>query len=147
MAYSSFKEYIEKNYNDLLHDEIEGFVKRHRDGQGFHTFAFSILEQRVENMQVMSLSCHSDAWPRISIDVHVKADIVAKGIGYSDYDADRKTQWFTVYLKAILKNGLRDVEALDVDEYYAGKFDKENALDAYLTQLSREAIIRNGFWS
>lgn len=133
MAYKSFKEYIEVNYNDLLRTEIEGYVQKHHDGQGFHSLnVLSLLRQNVENLQVMSLSCRSDAGPRIEIDAHVKAVIVSKGLGTSDYVADRKTRWFTVYMKAVLRNGLHRVEAVDVDEYYGGKYDKENALDAYL---------------
>ncbi len=133
MAYKSFKEYIEVNYNDLLRTEIEGYVQKHYDGQGFHSLnVLSLLKQNVENLQVMSLSCRSDAGPRIEIDAHVKAVIVSKGLGTSDYVADRKTRWFTVYMKAVLRNGLHRVEAISVDEYYGGIFDKENALDAYL---------------
>ena len=56
MAYKSFKEYIEVNHKDLLQNGIEGFVARHHDGQGFHAFAFSILDQRIDNLQVMSLT-------------------------------------------------------------------------------------------
>lgn len=133
MAYKSFKEYIENNYSNLLKNEIEEFVQKHHDGQGFHSLnVLSLLKQQVENLQVMSLSCRVDVEPRIEIDVHVKADIVSKGLGTSNYDADRKTRWFTVSLKAILMDGLHDVETINVDEYYAGKYDKENALDAYL---------------
>ena len=133
MAYKSFKEYIENNYSEFLRNEIEEFVQEHHDGQGFHSLnVLSLLKQQVENLQVMSLSCRIDVEPRIIIDVHVKADIVSKGLGTSDYDADRKTRWFTVSLKAILRDGLHGVETDTVDEYYAGKFDKENALDAYL---------------
>lgn len=133
MAYKSFKEYIEVNYYDLLRTEIEGYVQKHHDGQGFHSLnVLSLLKQNVENLQVMSLSCRSDAGPRIEIDAHVKSVIVSKGLGTSDYVADRKTRWFTVYMKAVLRNGLHRVEAISVDEYYGGIFDKENALDAYL---------------
>lgn len=35
-------------------------------------------------------------------------------------------------MKAVLKDGLHEVEFSDADEYYGGKFDIENALDAYL---------------
>lgn len=133
MAYKSFKEYIESNYSNLLRDEIEGFVQENHDGQGFHSLnVVSLLKQQIENLQVMSLSCRIDIEPTIAIDVHVKADIVSKGLGISDYDADRKTRWFTVCLKAILRDGLHGIETISVDEYYGGKFDKENALDAYL---------------
>ena len=78
MAYKSFKEYIEVNYNDLLRTEIEGYVQKHHDGQGFHSLnVLSLLRQNVENLKVMSLSCRSDAGPRIEIDAHVKAVIVS----------------------------------------------------------------------
>jgi hypothetical protein len=126
VVYKSFKEYIEANYDDLLRTEIERYVQEHHDGQGFHSLnVLSLLKQKVENLQVMSLSCRSDAGPRIEIDVHVKADVVSKGLGTADYNADRKTRWFTVCLKAILRNGLHRVEVVSVDEYYGGEFDKE----------------------
>lgn len=133
MAYRSFKEYIEANHGDLLRAEIEGYVQGHHDGQGFHSLnVLSLLRQSVEGLQVMSLSCRSDVGPRIEIDAHVRAVVASKGLGTSDYVADRKTRWFTVRLKAILRDGLHRVEAVSVDEYYGGKFDRENALDAYL---------------
>lgn len=133
MAFTDFKSYIQANYKDLLLSEIQTFVNEHHDGRGFHSFGvLSLLEQKIENMQVMSLTCRADAWPKIEIDTHVKADIVSKGLGTGDYEADRKTRWFTVYLKGVLHNGLHDVASYHVDEYYNGKFDKENTLDAYL---------------
>ena len=95
MAYSSFKEYIGINYGDVLQAEIEGYVKKHHDGQGFHSLnVLSLLEQKAENIQVMSLGCRNDVGPRVEIDVHVKADIVAKGLGTANYDAVN----FKIYL-------------------------------------------------
>lgn len=133
MIYKDFKSYIQANYSKLLLDEIQSFVDKNHDGRGFHSFGvLSLLKQGIENMQVMSLTCRADAWPRIEIDTHVRAEIVSKGLGTSDYDADRKTRWFTVHLKGILHNGLHDVVSDGAEEYYNGKFDKENALDAYL---------------
>jgi transcriptional regulator with XRE-family HTH domain len=108
-------------------------VDTNYDGRGFHSFGvLSLLKQEIENMQVMSLTCRADVWPKIEIDTHVKAEIVAKGLGTSDYDADRKMRWFTVHLSGVLHHGLHDVISDGVEEYYNGKFDKENTLDAYL---------------
>lgn len=133
MSYKSFKEYIEINYGDQLQEQVSQYVKNHHDGQGFHSLnVLSLLDQKIENLQVMSLSCRRDVGPRIEIDVHVKALIVTKGLGTRDYNADQKTRWFTVYMKAVLKDGLHEVEFSDTDEYYGGKFDIENAFDAYL---------------
>lgn len=133
MSYKSFKEYIEVNYGDQLQEQVSQYVKKYHDGQGFHSLnVLSLLDQKIENLQVMSLSCRRDVGPRIEIDAHVKALIVTKGLGTKDYNADQKTRWFTVYMKAVLRDGLHVVEFIDTDEYYSGQFDKENALDAYL---------------
>ena len=133
MAYKDFKSYIQANYKQLLTEKIRDFVNKNHDGLGFHSFGvLSLLDQKVENLEVRSLTCHDDIGPRIKIDVHTRADIVQMGLGTKSYEADRKTRWFTVYLKGLLMNGLTGVEVVDVDEYHAGKFDKENALDTYL---------------
>lgn len=81
MSYKSFKEYIEINYGDQLQEQVSQYVKNHHDGQGFHSLnVLSLLDQKIENLQIMSLSCRSDVGPRIEIDVHVKALIVTKGL-------------------------------------------------------------------
>jgi hypothetical protein len=133
VAYKDFKSYIQANYSKLLLDEIQKFVSKNYDGRGFHSFGLiSLLDYKVENLEVRSLTCHEDAGPRIKIDVHCKADIVSKGLGTSDYEADRKTRWFTVYVSAVLHHGLHQVTPLNTDEYSPGKYDHENVLDAYL---------------
>lgn len=133
MAYRDLKDYIQKNYEQLLQTAIEDFVNRKHDGRGFHSFGvLSLLTEKVENVEVKALACHDDIGPLIKIDVHTSADIVSKGLGTTYYEADRKKRWFTVYLRAVLKDKLENVEVLDVDEFYPGKFDKESALDQYL---------------
>lgn len=133
MAYKDFKDYIQTNYGKLLNNEIQAFVDESHDGLGFHSNnVLSILKQKVANIEVMSISCRDDVGPLINIDVHTKADIVLKGLGKADYEADRKKRWFTVSLRAELKNGLHKVEALHVEEYYHGSLDKEDALDSYM---------------
>jgi len=133
LAYKDFKSYIQANYKDLLKEEILKYVNRSHDGLGFHHInVLSLCNQDIENVTVRTLTCHDDIGPLIKIDVHASADIVTKGLGTSNYDADRKTRWFTVYLKATLQDGLHNVTALATDEYHAGQFDKEGALDEYL---------------
>ena len=111
MAYKDFKSYIQANYNDLLKEAITKYVNERHDGLGFHHInVLSLCKQDVEKVTVRTLTCHDDIGPLIKIDVHVSADIVTKGLGTSNYDADRKTRWFTVYLKVVLQNGLNHVE-------------------------------------
>ncbi|WP_135567950.1 ImmA/IrrE family metallo-endopeptidase [Galactobacillus timonensis] len=131
--YKDFKSYIQVNYGDLLQEKIQKYIDERHDGQGFHAYGVvSLLDQKIENMQVMSLSCHEVLGPKVEIDVHVKADIVMQSLGTSKVEAGRKTRWFTVYMEAVLQNGLHHEEVINVDEYYNGKFDIENALDAYM---------------
>jgi hypothetical protein len=66
------------------------------------------------------------------MDVGLSADIVELGLGTKEYEADRKSRWFTVYLQGILRDGLVDISVLDVKEFHNGAFEKENALDQFL---------------
>lgn len=133
MLYKDFKSYIQVNYSKLLLEEIQKFVSKNYDGRGFHSFGLiSLLDQKVENLDIRSLTCHKDAGPRILIDVHCRADIISVNMGSSGHEADRKTRWFTVYLSAVLHHGLHQVTPLYTDEYSPGKYDHENVLDAYL---------------
>lgn len=133
MAYKDFKDYIQRNYDWLLQEAISSFIKMNHDGQGFHSLnVLSLLKEEVRNVEVKTMSCHDDIGPRIKIDVHTAADIVSKGLGTSSYDAIQKKRWFTVRLRAVLRDDLTDVEVMDVDEYSPGQFDKESALDMYL---------------
>ena len=75
MAYKDFKSYIQANYKQLLTEKIRDFVNKNHDGLGFHSFGvLSLLDQKVENLEVRSLTCHDDIGPRIKIDVHGKPD-------------------------------------------------------------------------
>ena len=131
--YNDFKSYIQVNYEDLLNKEILKFVNKSHDGLGFHSVnVISLCEQKIENMNVKSITCHDDIGPLIHIDIHISADIVLMGLGISKYEADRKTRWFTVYMQAVLKDGLHDVAILRTEEYNPGCFEKQGALDEYL---------------
>ncbi len=138
MAYKSFKEYIQINYNYLLQDAIEEYVNKYHDGQGFHAYStMPLLKQKPENVEVMALTCHDDIGPRLTMDVHVRVDIVSSGLGTANYVADRKRRWLTVYLRGVLLNGLNEVEVVDVDEYQGNTYDDSNGLDEYLVPYIR----------
>ena len=53
-------------------------------------------------------------------------------LGTKKYEAARKNKWFTITVRAMLKNGLHNMMVLSAEEYFSGKFDKEEALDEYL---------------
>jgi len=135
LAYKDFKEYIQRNYYQLLKEAIDSFLATSYDGQGFHAYnVYSLLKTDSDNIQVCSLTCRDDIGPRIQVDVHVKADVVSAGLGTTRYEASRQSQWFTVYLQANLCKGLHDVEVLATDTYHPAKFDKNHALDEFFLQ-------------
>lgn len=133
MAYTDFKSYIQEKYGCVLQKAIAEFVNEMHDGRGFHSInVLPLCKQKIENIKVKSLRCHSDVYPLIKIEINLVADIVMMGLGIKNYQADCKQHWFTVTVQARLKNGLHDMTILDVGEYYGGTFDKEDALDEYL---------------
>ena len=133
MVYSDFKSYIQDHYKDVLKSQIFKFVNKNHDAHGFHSInVLSLCEQKVDNVEVKTMLCHDDIGPYIKMDIHCAADIVMMGLGKSEYEASRKTRWFTVYVRAILKNGLHDFTPQYVEEYGPGKFEIEGALDEYL---------------
>lgn len=131
--YPDLKSYIQANYRDLLVDEVQKFVDKSYDGNGFHSInVLSLCKYEIDNLVVKTLSCHDDIGPRIKIDITVSADIVELGIGTKRYEANRKTRWFTVYIQANLIDGLKDVVVLDTKEFYNQHWEKESALDQFL---------------
>lgn len=131
--YNDFKSYIQANYEDLLNKELLKFVNKSHDGLGFHSVnVISLCDQKIENISVKAITCHDDIGPLIRIDIHTSADIVSMSLGTSKYEADRKTRWFTLYMQAVLKDGLHDITILRTEEYNPGCFEKQGALDEYL---------------
>lgn len=133
MAYSDFKSFIQANYKDMLIEEISNFVNEKHDAHGFHSVnVLSLCEQKIDNFEIKNMVCHDDIGPYITIDINCTADIVTMGLGKTQYEAGRKTRWFTIYMRARLQEGLHEVCILRVEEYEPGEFKKEGALDEFL---------------
>lgn len=132
--YSDFKSYIKANYGDYLKQELLHFVDANHDGQGFHSInVLSLCKQDVADLNIKSLKCNDLPGSFVKIDVNLTADIVTLGLGTKKYEADRKTRWFTVHLKANLRNGMELLKAeTRTEEYAPGTFDKTTALDEYV---------------
>lgn len=142
--YPDLKSYLQANYIELFTSEIQKFVDGNFDGGGFHSInVLSLLKHKIENIEVKALTCHDAPGPIVKMDVGLSADIVELGLGTKEYEADRKCRWFTVYLQGILRDGLVDVEVLDVKEFHNGKFEKESALDQFLVPYIYTATLED----
>lgn len=133
MAYADFKSYIQDKYADYLLGQVSDFVNKNHDGQGFHSLnVLSICAQKVDNLSVKSLRCTDMPDPFVKIAVNLTADIVTMGLGKKEYEADRKTRWFTVTIVACLRDGMEIKEdQTRVEEYAPGTWDKTTALDEF----------------
>ncbi len=132
--YSDFKSYIRANYGEYLKQKLLQFVDANHDGQGFHSInVLSLCKQDIANLDIKSLKCNDLPGPFVKIDVNLTADIVTLGLGTKKYEADRKTRWFTVHLKANLRDGMELLkDETRTEEYAPGTFDRTTALDEYL---------------
>lgn len=142
--YPDLKSYLQANYIELFTTEIKKFVDGNFDGGGFHNInVLSLLKHKIDNVEVKALTCHDAPGPIVKMDVGLSADIVELGLGTKEYEADRKRRWFTVYLQGILRDGLVDVDVLDVKEFHNGKFEKESALDQFLVPYIYTATLED----
>lgn len=133
MAYADFKSYIQDKYANYLLGQVSDFVNKNHDGQGFHSLnVLSICDQKVDHLSVKSLRCTDMPDPFVKIAVNLTADIVTMGLGKKEYEADRKTRWFTVTIVACLRDGMEIKEdQTKVEEYAPGTWDKTTALDEF----------------
>ena len=67
----------------------------------------SLCEQAVENIVVKSLRCFDARGSVFKMDVNLTADIVTMGLSSKKQEADRKEKWFTVHLKAVIRDNLQ----------------------------------------
>lgn len=132
--YSDFKSYIRANFGEYLKQELLRFVEENHDGQGFHSInVLSLCKQEVDSLDIKSLKCNDLPGQFVKIDVNLTADIVMLGLGTKKYEANRKTRWFTVHLKANLRNGMEIIQdETRTEEYAPGTFEKTTALDEFL---------------
>ncbi|MCI9076752.1 MAG: hypothetical protein HFH10_13375 [Dorea sp.] len=130
--YPDLKSYIQANYEELLISEVQKFVNKSYDGNGFHSInVLSLCKNVIDNLIVETLSCHDDIGPRIKVDIIVSADIVELGLGTKRYEVDRRTRWFIIHIQANILDGLEDIIVLGIEEFYNRHWEKENALDQF----------------
>lgn len=68
----------------------------------------------------------------LNFSASVQADIIIKGIGTRDYEADQQSVWFTVHFAGYLLVGLNLVIIKDIDSYSKDRFNEEDSLSKFL---------------
>lgn len=131
--YSSLADYLQDVHYDLFFDA----VKKHIRERGYHsfsscTFLISLCDVDLEDIHIRSVHASVTDSDIVDFVAAVEADVVLKGLGRRDYDADMKSEWVSVYFKGQLLDGLNMVTVIDVGEYRTGTFDKETTLSKYM---------------
>lgn len=131
--YTSFEHYLEEKYYVDIQKAISGLLTKRGRNTGFysHTLLDSSYLQ-VISVSVKSVSFNSTGGNRVLFHAAVKADVVLKGLGNRDYNADSKNLWYTVSFTGFLSNGLHMVTVIGVTEYSPEIFDKGTTLSKYL---------------
>jgi DNA-binding Xre family transcriptional regulator len=131
--YASFEKYLEGKYYNDIHRAITGLILKRGRNNSF--YSYTVLDPsyfQVDDIHVKTVSFHSTDGNRIIFNAAVEADVILKGMGKRDYDADMNNPWYTVSFTGYLSDGLNMVTITGVDEYSADRFDKNTTLSKYL---------------
>ncbi|KNB74720.1 hypothetical protein ADS79_01425 [Brevibacillus reuszeri] len=115
-----------------MHQAIKNSIlqKGRRSLDSYDVLDPSYIE--VENIRVRSITFYGIEHRQIFFNATIQAEIVLKGMGKRDYEADRQSKWFILSFYGHLISGLRKVMIIDVRDYSKERFSKENALSRYL---------------
>lgn len=131
--YASFEKYLESKYYNDIHRAITGLILKRGRNNSF--YSHTVLDPsyfQLDDIHVKTVSFHSTDGNRIIFNAAVEADVILKGMGKRDYDADMNNPWYTVSFTGYLSDGLNMVTITGVDEYSADRFDKNTTLSKYL---------------
>ena len=136
--YNDFKEYMEEKYYNELYDCVKRYVCRNKDSYEDE----KILRVRWADLEEISVSGVSfkeikndELEIRVTIDATVDVEGKARYGGYDHFDIYRCC---CVFINAILKNGLKDMRIMRVDEYSPNQYDRDRSLSQNLVPYMYE---------
>lgn len=131
--YSSLADYIQDAYYDEFFGSIRKYIRESgHSGYSSGSFLISLSEVELDDIRIRSVKAFASDSEFVNFVAAVEANIVLKGLGRRDYDADSKTEWFSVYFTGQLLDGLNMVTIIRVEDYRSERFDKETTLSKYM---------------
>lgn len=131
--FSGFEKYLEHKYYNEMFKAIKNYMWSHKNSLGLYSYVvldMSYIE--LDDIHVKSVSFHQRDGNLLEFNASVQADIVLKGIGKRDYEADTQQIWFSVAFTGYLLGGLNMVTIKGVDLYSKDKFNAEDSLSKFL---------------
>lgn len=131
--FDSFEKYLEQNYYNEIFKAIQNYMWSHKNSLGLYSYVVLDMSYiKLDDIHVKSVSFHEAGGNLLEFNASVQADIILKGIGRSDYEADEQQVWFSVTFNGYLLNGLNMVVIKGVDLYSRDKFNEEDSLNKFL---------------
>lgn len=131
--FDSFEKYLEQNYYNEIFKAIQNYMWSHKNSLGLYSYVVLDMSYiKLDDIHIKSVSFHQAGGNLLEFNASVQADIILKGIGRSDYEADEQQVWFSVTFNGYLLNGLNMVVIKGVDLYSRDKFNEEDSLNKFL---------------
>lgn len=131
--YNSFEKYLEDKYYNEIYKAIKNHMLSHKNSLG--TYSHVVLDMsyiELDDIHVMGVSFHQGEGNLLRFNASVQADVILKGLGKRDYEADEQQVWFSVAFTGYLLGGLNMVTIIGVDLYSKDKFNEEDSLSKFL---------------
>lgn len=131
--YSSFEKYLESEYYNEMHKAIKNYMWSHKNSLG--AYSYVVLDMSyidLDDIHVMGVSFHKGDGNILNFCASVQADVILKGMGKRDYEADEQSVWFSIYFTGHLLAGLNMVTITKVDLYSKDRFNSEDSLSRFL---------------
>lgn len=131
--YKSFERYLETKYYNEMFNAIKNYMWSHKNSLGLYSYVvldMSYIE--LDDIHVRSVSFHKGEGNVLTFNASVEADVILKGLGTRDYEADQQQVWFSVSFAGHLLAGLNMVTITGVDLYSKDKFNAEDSLSKFL---------------
>lgn len=131
--YSTFEQFFQAKYYNEIFAATNNYIINNRNSiEAYSHTLLSASYLELEDVHVMGVSFKSPSNNLLEFNVTVEADVILKGLGKRDYEADRQAPWFTLSCTGYLSDGLHMVTIREVNESHRNRFDKETSLSKYL---------------
>jgi hypothetical protein len=131
-TYATFEAYLQdKYYNEIFQAVKKRLLSKGRNGLD----SYVVLDPRyleLDDIHVRAVSFSTEDGTLLQFNAAVEADVILKGMGKRDYEADMKSVWYSVGFVGLLNDGLSMVTITGVDDYHKEKFDSRTTLSRYL---------------
>jgi len=133
MKYKSIKEYIDEIYYNDIFEAVKTHFLKIRKQLNFSTYSIPDPNDiELEDISIENVHFKDDSLQeKEEFKISVYAEFTLSGDKHNDYENDTKNIWFIVTCHGMLKNGIKDFEIDEVEEYYSKPYEYQKALSPY----------------